>query len=131
MIINTQNTHFQADLDYQKRENNMDFKAIGKRIRQVRNSHGLKQDEFAEKIGVNRHSLSRIESGKQQPPLDILGALWSVYKVDANWLINGVESSPVDNVDVQKLESDLAKSEQSLAETREIIQLLKKTAGLI
>jgi transcriptional regulator with XRE-family HTH domain len=109
----------------------MDINEIGKRIRQVRNSHGLKQDEFAEKIGVNRHSLSRIESGKQQPPLDILGALWSVYKVDANWLINGVESSPVDNVDVQKLESDLAKSEQSLAETREIIQLLKKTAGLI
>ena len=108
----------------------MDIKEIGKRIRQVRNSHGLKQDEFAEKIGVKRHSLSRIESGKQQPPLDILGALWSVYKVDANWLINGVESSPVDNVDVQKLESDLAKSEKSLAVTLEYIQLLKKTAGI-
>ena len=109
----------------------MDYTSIGSRIRKVRLNHGLKQDEFAEKIGVNRHSLSRIEGGKQQPPLDILVALWTVYKVDSNWILNGVESKQVDDVDVQQLQSDLAKSEQSLAETREIIQLLKKTAGLI
>ena len=103
----------------------MDYLSIGSRIRKVRLNHGLKQDEFAEKIGVNRHSLSRIESGKQQPPLDILGALCSVYKVDANWILNGVEQQ-TDDVDFERLKADLDVCQDRLKDKIQLVDLLSE-----
>ena len=113
----------------------MYYKSIGKRIRNVRLNHGMKQDEFAEKIGVNRHSLSRIESGKQQPPLEMLVALWDTFKVDANSILNGVEIPSTG--EIERLQADLDATKTMLAvmksdrDTKEsFIQLLQKTAGL-
>ena len=114
----------------------MDYKIIGSRIRTVRLNHGMKQDEFAEKIGVNRHSLSRIESGKQQPPLEMLVALWGTFKVDANWILDGVEKSS--HGDIEHLRAELETTKTMLAVMKSdrdtkasFIQLLQKTAGLI
>lgn len=40
---------------------------IGKRLKEYRNSWGLPQDKFAEKIGLSAKKYQRIESGRQVP----------------------------------------------------------------
>jgi len=102
----------------------MDYLSIGSRIRKVRVQHGLKQDEFAEKISCNRHSLSRIESGKQPPPLEIMVALWTVYKVDSNWILNGVEPHPED-LDVDRLKADLCICQDRLTDKIQLLAMLR------
>ena len=104
----------------------MDNLAIGSRIRKVRNTLGMRQDEFAEKLGVNRHSLSRIESGKQPVPNELLVSLWTVYKVGANYIMNGVEPGEIQDVDIDRI---LADSKDKTARIRQldfVIEVLRE-----
>ena len=107
----------------------MDNLAIGSRIRKVRTTHGLKQDEFAEKLGVNRHSLSRIESGKQPVPNELLVSLWTVYKVDANFIMNGIESNEhceTHDRDIQRLIADSKDKDARIRQLDFVIEVLRE-----
>ena len=47
--------------------------------------------EFADKIGVNRATISHILSGRNKPSIDFLEKLLHVYpELNANWLITGI-----------------------------------------
>ena len=50
----------------------MDQKELGDRIRQVRESRKLSQDDLAEAIGKNRTSISNIERGLNYPEIATL-----------------------------------------------------------
>jgi transcriptional regulator with XRE-family HTH domain len=51
----------------------------------------LKSSAFADKIGVNRATISHILSGRNKPSIDFLEKLLYVYpEVNANWLITGI-----------------------------------------
>ena len=53
---------------------------------------------FAEKIGVQRSSISHILSGRNKPSLDFVVKITSTFKeVDINWLINGKGNFPTNN----------------------------------
>jgi transcriptional regulator with XRE-family HTH domain len=55
--------------------------------------YGLSSAQFADKIGVQRSSISHILSGRNKPSYDFLQKITNTFKnVDANWLINGVGS---------------------------------------
>lgn len=41
------------------------YQALGQSIKRIRNSQNLNQDEFAKRIGLQRTSITNIESGKQ------------------------------------------------------------------
>ena len=45
---------------------------LGARIKELRKSRGLSQEELAEKIGVEPQHMSRLEIGKSYPSLDRL-----------------------------------------------------------
>jgi transcriptional regulator with XRE-family HTH domain len=50
---------------------------------------------FADKIGVQRSSVSHIFSGRNKPSIDFLEKILNVYPdIDVNWLITGKVSSP-------------------------------------
>ena len=57
------------------------------RIREVRQSTGLTQTEFAQAIGTTKNQLSKYELGTQDTPTKIIIAVCEQYKVDANWLL--------------------------------------------
>ena len=57
--------------------------------------HGLTATLFADKISVQRSSISHILSGRNKPSLDFVLKITSVFTdVDIYWLLNGKGSFP-------------------------------------
>jgi transcriptional regulator with XRE-family HTH domain len=48
---------------------------FGRRVRQIRNAKGITQTVFAEKVGTDQATVSRIENGKQEPCLRFIELL--------------------------------------------------------
>lgn len=57
-------------------------KLIGLRIKELRKSKGLSQEELAEKAETSQNYLSRIECGKENPTLDMLIKLSHALEVE-------------------------------------------------
>lgn len=55
-------------------------------IRELRTTSGLKQIEFAQRLGVEQSYVSAIEVGKKGPPSsDFIGKLVQAFDLDENW----------------------------------------------
>lgn len=53
-------------------------------------SKGLKSSSFADKIGVNRATISHILSGRNKPSIDFLHKLISSFPdLNLNWIVSG------------------------------------------
>ncbi len=72
--------------------NNEDF---SKRLQIVIDYYGETASSFAEKIGVQRSSISHILSGRNKPSLEfILKILSSFPEIELYWLLNGKGTFP-------------------------------------
>ncbi len=60
---------------------------IGDRIRQVRESAGLNQAEFAEKLGLHKNTLGLYERNKRVPDANLFLGLWAHFRVDVGWIL--------------------------------------------
>ncbi|WP_034045448.1 helix-turn-helix domain-containing protein [Wocania ichthyoenteri] len=69
--------------------------AFVKRLQKVIDYYGESASSFAEKIGVQRSSISHILSGRNKPSLDfVLKVLYSFPEVELYWLLNGKGEFP-------------------------------------
>lgn len=68
------------------------------RVRKAREYAGLTQSELAEKAGLARSGLARIEQGKGRPRRATIIALAFATGIDLNWLEHG-ETPAGDNPD--------------------------------
>jgi len=74
-----------------------------KRLQKVIDFYGESASSFAEKIGVQRSSISHILSGRNKPSLDfVLKVLSSFPEVELYWLMNGKGQFPLQKNEVQK-----------------------------
>lgn len=69
-------------------------KALGRRIKETRNSLGLTQAELAEKLGVSQNFLGDIERGIKLPGLPKLILLCNTLKISLDYLF----AESLDNV---------------------------------
>ena len=61
------------------------------RLKNWMENKGLKPSVFADKIGVNRATISHILSGRNKPSIDFLQKLLKAYpNLNSNWLITGI-----------------------------------------
>ncbi|PQJ78359.1 helix-turn-helix domain-containing protein [Polaribacter porphyrae] len=75
--------------------NSTDF---ANRIKKVMDFHQLSASLFADKIGVQRSSISHILSGRNKPSLDFILKITTTFKnVDIHWLLNGKGNFPKEN----------------------------------
>ena len=66
-----------------------------KRLEKIIDYYGLNASSFAEKVGVQRSSISHILSGRNKPSLEfVLKILSSFDEVDLYWLLNGKGTFP-------------------------------------
>ena len=74
-----------------------------KRLEKVIHYYGLSASSFAEKIGVQRSSISHILSGRNKPSLDFtMKVLTSFPEVDLYWLLNGKGTFPKQDVKIKE-----------------------------
>ena len=70
----------------------------------------LSPSEFADRIGVQRSSVSHILSGRNKPSIDFLEKILNAFpETDANWLISG---KPAELIIAGKGKPDLQLEEQ-------------------
>ena len=110
--------------------NSSDF---AKRLQKVIDFNGESASSFAEKIGVQRSSISHILSGRNKPSLDfILKILASYPHVELYWLLNGKGSFPKNDKSIQNqgmpkdqvLESVLSKGVEQQQQNKMIDQII-------
>lgn len=66
-----------------------------KRLEIILDYYGINASAFADKIGVQRSSLSHLLSGRNKPSLDFILKILDVYpEVDLYWILNGKGSFP-------------------------------------
>lgn len=58
---------------------------IGKKLKQLRKSKGMTQEQVAEKVDITRSTISNYEIGRRTPHLKDLSALASVFGVGLDY----------------------------------------------
>lgn len=66
--------------------------SVAKRLQETRLKCGLKQQDVAEKTGINVITLSGYEIGKNEPNMEALVSLADVYGVSLDYLMCRVDS---------------------------------------
>ena len=61
--------------------------SIGTKIQEIRKSHNLSQQQFAERFGVTRQTVSNWENDKHYPDMKILKHISNEYEVSFDTLI--------------------------------------------
>ncbi|MFI1743905.1 helix-turn-helix domain-containing protein [Thalassobellus sediminis] len=75
-----------------------------KRLQKVIDYYGESASSFAEKISVQRSSISHILSGRNKPSLEFILKILSAFpEVELYWLLNGKGTFPVlQNTEIKK-----------------------------
>lgn len=63
------------------------LKAIGRRVRELREDEGVGQEELAASIGVSRSTIAGIETGGDRGGILTMVAIADHYKVPMDWLL--------------------------------------------
>jgi len=72
-----------------------------KRLEIILDYYALNASSFADKIGVQRSSMSHLLSGRNKPSLDFVMKIMEVFPdVDLYWILNGKGSFPKNNDEV-------------------------------
>lgn len=92
--------------------NNQEFT---KRLKKVIDYYGESASSFAEKIGVQRSSISHILSGRNKPSLEfVLKVLSTFPEVELYWLMNGKGNFPSVENNKPKIEKKPIEENQDL-----------------
>ncbi len=72
---------------------------IPDRIRKIIEHYGLSVSSFADKIGVQRSSVSHLLNGRNRPSLDfVMKVVQSYPEVNLYWLLNGKGEFPSEEI---------------------------------
>lgn len=79
-----------------------------KRLEIILEYYSLNASSFADKIGVQRSSLSHLLSGRNKPSLDFILKILEVFPdVDLYWILNGKGTFPKNADQLQKTENSV------------------------
>ena len=70
----------------------VNFKALGRRIKEARKAEGLTQEKFAEMIDIATEYMSRIETGASRPSLALIEKISGVFGIEEAELMFGTAS---------------------------------------
>ena len=74
------------------------------RLKKMMEHYQISASMFADKVGVQRSSISHILSGRNKPSLDFVLKVTAEFKdVDIKWLLNGIGVFPITEVSVKTI----------------------------
>lgn len=63
---------------------------LGQRLTEARKALGFEERAaFADKLGIQSHTLGGYERGDREPPADLLASYSSMFGIDLTWLLTG------------------------------------------
>jgi transcriptional regulator with XRE-family HTH domain len=65
-----------------------DYMKIYEKIKQLRTSKNLSQAELAEKLDLSHGHITRLETGKFNPSIEVLKKIADLFDVSADYLLN-------------------------------------------
>lgn len=104
---------------------NIDYKLIGKRIKELRNTKKLTQEQLSEQVSVTVGYISQIERGFTKVNLETLSKIAAVLDCDISYIVTGInKSNPnyLNNELYQKIDDLNAKQKQLLCDIIEAIK---------
>ncbi len=104
---------------------------MGEFLRELRKGKGLTQEQLAEQFNISRRSVSRWETGRNLPDLDILIEMADYYGVELKEILNGERKSEKMNEELK--ETVLKVAEFSNEDKRKLTERMNKLfiAGLV
>lgn len=60
---------------------------FGERLKSLRESHNLTQDELADELGVTKQAISQYERGVRRPDFDTLSRICDLFNVSSDYLL--------------------------------------------
>lgn len=88
------------------------------RIKYLRSSLKLTQDAFSAKLGLSRNFIAQVESGLKNPSDRTIRDICNVYKVNYQWLVNGVGEMYVeDDSDAQAIVDSVMTGDNEFAKS--------------
>lgn len=89
-----------------------------KRLEIVLDYYSLNASSFADKIGVQRSSLSHLMSGRNKPSLDFILKILEVFPdVDLYWILNGKGTFPKNSEPLYKIENGVKQAAKQIIPT--------------
>jgi transcriptional regulator with XRE-family HTH domain len=73
----------------------VDLKALGSRLAKLREQRGMSGSELAERMGISRGYLSRVENGRQVPSIVLLDAIAQIFGVQLDYFFSGTSEGHV------------------------------------
>lgn len=61
---------------------------LGEKIKLLRKSKNISQDQLASMLNINRNYLSRVETGKSEPSSSVLKNIATIFNIDLNSLLD-------------------------------------------
>lgn len=86
----------------------VNLSSLSLRIVDLREKNGMTQTELADKMGLDKSSMSKIENGSRKVSSDELKKLSRIFSVSADYLLNGVDSK-------KSAEAPLSKNQKLVA----------------
>jgi len=106
--------------------NNSEF---GKRLKIIMDYFQLSASAFADKIQVQRSSISHLLSGRNRPSLDfVMKVVKEFGEVELYWLLNGKGEFPKGNASVMKKDTAEQKSDYPDSELSETLKKIADTS---
>jgi len=68
----------------------IDYKIIGRRIQKARLENNLTQEQLSEKLKISTNYLSKIETGREKPNLEMINRISANINISLSLLITGV-----------------------------------------
>lgn len=62
---------------------------MNERLKRLRKTLGITQQEFADKIGIKRNTIATYESGRNEPIDAVISLICREFNVNEKWLRNG------------------------------------------
>lgn len=80
----------------------MDLIKIGDFLKDLRKEKGLTQEQLAERMNISGRTVSRWETGRNMPDLDLLMDMADYYQVDLRELLDGERKSEKMNKELEE-----------------------------
>lgn len=103
---------------------------MNERIKEVRKSLGLTQNEFGEKLGVRGNTITNYESNSRKPSNAIISAICREFQINEAWLRTGegeMKAPMTKQAEIGAITAQLFRKEETDPETYNFLVALNKT----